>query len=152
MSWGDFLELSKGLGADPRFALSNQDVENGFVKFRNEKRLTLLTDLLNWHNHQEMPYSTVLKVATTAQNMKALGFDMAAWRNTLQDVRFKGNNNGLDWYVAKCPSCADKPWGPDDKSYRLNFCPESGKIKCHKGCSFWDVVGHDKNPTKEGKE
>ena len=68
------LELSKGLGQDPRFALVNQDIEDGFVKFRSEERLNTLKDLLTYHNKGMIPYSTVLKIAKTAQQMKAIGF------------------------------------------------------------------------------
>ena len=147
MSWIDFLELSKGLRADPRFALTNQDVENGLVRFRSELRLDLLKDLLIYHNRGIMPYTTVLKSAQTATSMKALGFDFTAWRATLENVRPKGTNNGVDWYVAKCPSCASRG-SPDEKGHGLNFS-DDGKIRCHRGCSFWDVVGHDKKPESE---
>ena len=47
MRLDEFLELSKGLGQDPRFTLVNQDIEDGFVKFRSEERLNTAERLAN---------------------------------------------------------------------------------------------------------
>ena len=139
MSWRDFLELSKGLRADPRFALTNQDVENGFVKFRNEKALTRLKDLLDYYNYGMMPISTIQKKAVAAKKLNELGFDLAEWRKTLEEVRFKGTSNGVDWYVARCPACA-KRGDPDIKGHGLNFS-DSGIVHCHRGCDYYDAIG-----------
>ena len=119
MSWRDFLELSKELRADPRFVLSNQDVEGGLVRFRTESRLNLLKDL---------------------------GFDFNTWRATLEEVRHKANKDGVDWYVARCPSCADRG-NPDTKGHGLNFSDE-GIVHCHRGCTYWQVIGAEK-PAEE---
>ena len=142
-----FLELSRGLGQDPRFALSNQDVEGGFVKFRNEERLNTLKDLLTYHNKGIIPYSTVVKIAKTAKQMKAIGFEYNAWKATLENVRYKADSNGVAWYVAKCPTCsADKPKGEDTKGHRLNFS-EEGAIVCQaRQCTYWEIIGKDKRP------
>lgn len=142
MSWRDFLELSKGLRADPRFALSNQDVENGFVKFRNTEALDRLTELLAYHNYGVMPISTIMKKAVTANKLREIGFDFNTWRTTLEEVRLKGHKDGVDWYVARCPTCADRG-NPDTKGHGLNFSDE-GVIYCHRGCSFWELIGSER--------
>jgi hypothetical protein len=139
MSWRDFLELSKGLRADPRFALTNQDVENGFVKFRNEKALTRLKDLLDYYSHGLMPISTVQKKAVAAQKLRDIGFEFEEWRKTLEEVRYKGTSNGVIWYVARCPSCEGRG-DPDIKGHGVNFS-ETGIVNCHRGCGYYDVIG-----------
>ena len=139
MSWRDFLELSSGLRADPRFALSNQDIENGFVKFRNEKALTRLRELLEYHNHGNLPISTIEKKAAGVKKMKDLGFEFETWRTTLEEVRLKGHNDGVDWYVARCPTCADRG-SPDTKGHGLNFSDE-GVVFCHRGCTYHRIIG-----------
>jgi hypothetical protein len=146
MSWRDFLELSKELRADPRFVLSNQDVEGGLVRFRTESRLNLLKDLLSYHNHGIMPVSTVQVKAVSAKKLKDLGFDFNTWRATLEEVRHKANKDGVDWYVARCPSCADRG-NPDTKGHGLNFSDE-GIVHCHRGCTYWQVIGAEK-PAEE---
>ena len=150
MRLDEFLELSKGLGQDPRFALVNQDIEDGFVKFRSEERLNLLKDLLTYHNTGMIPYSTVLKIAKTAQQMKDLGFVYKTWKAGLENVRFKANSNGVDWFVAKCPTCsADKPKGEDTKGHRLNFS-EEGAIVCQaRQCTYWEIAGTKKSEVEE---
>ena len=148
MSWRDFLELSKGLRADPRFALSNQDVEKGFVKFRNEKALDRLKDLLAYHNHGVIPISTVIKKAATAKKLREIGFDFNTWRITLEEVKPKGHKDGVDWYVARCPTCADRG-NPDTKGHGLNFSDE-GVVFCHRGCTYWQIIGSEK-PDKTEK-
>lgn len=145
-----FLELSRGLRQDPRFALSNQDVESGFVKFRNEERLNALKDLLIYHNRGIIPYSTVVRIAKTSQQMKAIGFEYNAWKATLESVRYKANSNGVDWYVAKCPACsADKPKGEDTKGHRLNFSTEGAAVCQARQCTYWEIIGKDKKPVTE---
>ena len=145
MSWRDFLELSKGLRADPRFALSNQDVENGFVKFRNTEALDRLTELLTYHNYGVMPISTIMKKALAANKLRELGFDFNTWRETLEEVRLKGHKDGVDWYVARCPTCADRG-NPDTKGHGLNFSDE-GIVHCHRGCTYYQIIGYV--PTNE---
>ena len=150
MRLDEFLELSKGLGQDSRFTLVNQDIEDGFVKFRSEERLNTLKDLLTYHNTGMIPYSTVLRLAKTAKQMKAIGFEFNAWRAGLENVRFKANSNGVDWFSAKCPACsADKPKGEDTKGHRLNFS-EEGAICCKaRQCTYWEIVGMKKPEVKE---
>ena len=92
MRLDEFLELSKGLGQDSRFTLVNQDIEDGFVKFRSEERLNTLKDLLTYHNTGMIPYSTVLRLAKTAKQMKDLGFVYETWKAGLENVRFKANS------------------------------------------------------------
>ena len=145
MSWRDFLELSNGLRADPRFALSNQDVENGFVKFRNTEALDRLKELLAYHNYGVMPISTIMKKATAANKLKELGFNFNTWRETLEEVRLKGHKDGVDWYVARCPTCADRG-NPDTKGHGLNFSDE-GVVYCHRGCNYYQIIGYV--PTNE---
>lgn len=145
MGWRDYLELSKGLRADPRFALSNQDVEKGFVKFRTEKALDRLKDLLAYHNHGVIPISTVIKKAATAKKLRDSGFDFNTWRETLEQVKPKGHKDGVDWYVARCATCADRG-NPDTKGHGLNFSDE-GVVYCHRGCTYWQIIGSEK-PTE----
>jgi hypothetical protein len=142
MGWRDYLELSKGLRADPRFALSNQDVEKGFVKFRSEKALDRLKDLLAYHNHGVIPISTVIKKAATAKKLRDSGFDFNTWRETLEQVKPKGHKDGVDWYVARCPTCADRG-NPDTKGHGLNFSDE-GVVYCHRGCTYWQIIGSER--------
>ena len=142
MSWREYLELSKKLSTDPRFALSNQDVENGLVKFRNQSALKRLQELLDYYNHGVMPISTVQKKAVAAKKLKDLGFDFNTWKDTLEEVRLKATKDGVDWYVARCPSCADRG-NPDTKGHGLNFSDE-GIVHCHRGCSYWQVIGAER--------
>ena len=88
--------------------------------------------------------------AKTAKQMKAIGFEFNAWRAGLENVRFKANSNGVDWFVAKCPACsADKPKGEDTKGHRLNFS-EEGAICCKaRQCTYWEIAGIKKPEVKE---
>ena len=74
----DYLTLSRKLRTDPRFHLSNQDVSGGFVRFRSEKRLRLLQDLLTHHNSGWLPASTIKKKFDMKAKMDGLGFNMEA--------------------------------------------------------------------------
>ena len=149
MSWRDYLELSKGLRADPRFALANQDIENGFVKFRTLDRLRVFQYLLDYHNGHGLPISTIKLKAVSAKILRDLGFDFNTWKGALEDVRVKSDNGEVVWYVTRCPTCADRGT-PDTKGHGLVFSSE-GQVHCFRGCTYWQIIGSDK-PTVNKEE
>jgi hypothetical protein len=130
--------LSSKLQRDPRFALVNQDVEDGYVKFRTEERLRLLNQLLLWHNHGVLPASTLKTHAISKAKMKKLGFDFAEFVQSLENVT---GPNEQGYMRARCPTCEDG----DEKMHGLSFNLE-GAIHCFRGCSYMKIIG------KENKE
>lgn len=130
----DYLILSRKLRTDPRFHLSNQDVSGGFVRFRSEKRLRLLQDLLTHHNSGWLPASTIKKKFDMKAKMDSLGFNMEAWIASLEGVRGPDSNN---FFQARCPSCASTggDTGKDHLVYTLG-----GVIHCFKGCNYFSII------------
>lgn len=134
MHWRKFQRLAGGLKKDPRFALENQDVENGYVKFRSESRLRLLQQILEHHNTGALPVSTIKRNAISEAQMEKLGFNMAAWIASLEGVR---GPNADDFFQARCPSCAST--GGDTGKDHLVYTLE-GAIHCFKGCNFFSII------------
>jgi len=130
----DYLILSRKLRTDPRFHLSNQDVSGRFVRFRSEKRLILLRDLLTHHNNGWLPPSTIKKKFDMRAKMDKDGFDRAAWIASLEGVRGPDAN---DFFQARCPSCARG--GGDTGSDHLVYTLE-GVVHCFKGCNYYSII------------
>lgn len=130
----EYLTLARKLRTDPRFHLSNQDVSGGFVRFRSEKRLILLRDLLTYHNSGWLPPSTIKKKANMSKMMEDLGFNREAWVSSLEAVRGPDAN---DFFQARCPSCARN--GGDSGKDHLVYTLE-GVIHCFKGCKFFSII------------
>ena len=135
MHWRKFQRLAGGLKKDPRFALENQDVENGYVKFRSESRLRLLQQILEHHNTGALPVSTIKRNAISAAKMEKLGFNMKAFFASLESVRGPDSNG---FYTSQCPSCARR--GGDSDKDHLAVIPEEGVVHCFSGCNFYDVI------------
>lgn len=134
MHWRDYLDIAGGLRKDPRFVLSNQDIEDGFVKFRTQARLRLLNQLLEFHNHGRLPPSTLKIQAVSASKMAKLGFNFKAWRDSLGEVNGPDSNG---FYTGQCPSCAKR--GGDSDSNHLAFTDE-GVVHCYAGCKFFSII------------
>ena len=130
----DYLDLVRGLRTDPRFHLSNQDLVGGFVRFRSEARLRLLTEILDFHNYGITPPSTIKKNADMSNKMKDLGFNREAWIASLEGVRGPDSN---DFFQARCPSCARS--GGDTGKDHLVYTLE-GVVHCFKGCNFFSII------------
>mgnify|MGYP005989494795 CR=1 FL=1 len=142
MHWRDYLEIAGSLRKDPRFVLANQDLENGYVKFRSEKRLLLLRDLLEYHNTGRLPVSTIKLDAVSAAKRAKIGFDMEAWIASLGQVRGPDTNG---FYTGQCPSCASK--GGDTDRNHLAYT-DDGAIHCFAGCNYYAIIdGFYQKPT-----
>jgi len=144
MHWTDYLEIAGGLKKDPRFVLSNQDIENGYVKFRSEKRLRLLTEILEYHNTGRLPVSTIKMKAMTDAKMKKMGFEFEAFIQSLPNPK---GPDGNGFYQTRCPSCAKTggDTGEDHLCYTMD-----GVIHCYAGCKFFDIVdGYYKKEEKK---
>ena len=134
MTVSDYLELSRPLRTDARFHLSNQDVEGGFVRFRSERRLMLLSEIITHHNSGWLPASTIKKKFDLKAKMDGLGFNMVAWVGSLEGVRGPDSN---DFFQARCPSCARA--GGDTGKDHLVYTLE-GVVHCFKGCNYFSII------------
>ena len=134
MHWRDYLEIAGDLRKDPRFVLSNQDLEGGYVKFRSEERLRMLNQILDYHNTGRLPASTIKLDAITESKMAKLGFNFKAWRDSVGEVRGPDSNG---FFVGQCPSCARR--GGDSDRNHLAFTNE-GVVHCYAGCNFFSII------------
>jgi hypothetical protein len=134
MSLRDYLELAGDLKKDPRFNFSNQDLEQGWVKFRSEDRLRMLGHILDYHNTGRLPPSTIKINAVSESKMEKLGFNFKAWQESLGEVRGPDSNG---FYTGQCPSCARR--GGDSDKNHLAFTGE-GVVHCYAGCEFFSII------------
>tara|TARA_Y100000817_G_C16788360_1_gene513903 strand:+ start:245 stop:700 length:456 start_codon:yes stop_codon:yes gene_type:complete len=126
-----FLEMTRGISSEKRYALVNQEVIGGFVYFRDAARKKLIKEILDYHQNGLLP--PVVAEKRAARKANDGDFHIMDHIESLQDVR---GPDGEGWHTSRCPSCAHM--GGDGDSNHFRFL-ENGGFHCFKGCTFVEI-------------
>ena len=143
-----YLALTRGIRKDPRFKLSNQEIVNGMVYFRDAAAMRNLQEIIQAHNTGSVP-ETEVKLQQEAKNewmRKSDGITVDMTLDALENVR---GPDGSGTYTARCISCAER--GGDSDSNHLRFHPEKG-LHCFAGCFAPQILGLIRMKTMEGSK
>ena len=136
MHFVEYLNLVQKIQRDKRFKLSNQELKNGIVYFRDAGAIKTLTEAIHAYNTDSIPESeqALKKQAEIEWLLESGGLSMEATLDLLEDVK---GPDGSGTYTARCPACAAN--NGDSDSNHLRFNPEKG-IYCFAGHNRFQIM------------
>lgn len=136
MPFLEYLNLVQKIQRDKRFKLSNQELRNGIVYFRDPVSIKILNEAIHAYNTDTIPETeqALKKRAEAEWALASGGLTLDGTLALLEDVKGPDSSGT---YTARCPVCAVN--GGDSDSNHLRFNPDKG-IYCFAGHNRFEIM------------